>query len=327
MEYARDYATTSAAIAGLRDTTADTLSVEEQIVASLQTQIDAAADHAAQQIEALNHSVAGILQLDNSLLSVNSALGILDASILDLTSAQHALNNADQQFAAAQLREAQVQNSLTAELLAIQQEHQRQASIASLQEQLSAAVGELGAAPDVLRVVQEVARGGSWLRDHASYVRLNNGQTFSSRNGGPAEELAHAREQAQVAIASSRAAYAAWAQSQATTVEPLRQQIIDLGGVPQFANGGVHAGGWRVVGERGVELEYTGASHVVSNSDARSMLDNRDVVAAIKSLERRVGEMDRNNEQGQAQLAKFAKKSADIAQHNKDLAAMEASGA
>lgn len=40
-----------------------------------------------------------------------------------------------------------------------------------------------------------------------------------------------------------------------------------------FAGGGNHAGGLRFVGERGVELEATGASRILSNSDLRGMLN------------------------------------------------------
>lgn len=324
IEYARDFASTSAAIAHLRDNTADALSIEEQIVANLEQQLEAADNHAAEQIEALNHSVSAILKLDDSVLSVTTAIDALDASILDLTSAQVALDAADKQFAAAQLREAQIQNNLTAELLAISQENERQKKVEALQGKLEAAMAEVGSEPLLLKIIQEVARGGSLFKDHASYVRLNDGQTFSSKTGGSATELEHARRQAQSVISASQSAHAAWLLAQAETIDPLRQQIIDLGGVPQFAKGGSHAGGWRVVGERGWELEHTGPSRVVSNSDARNMLDNREVVRAIQSLEKRLDEMDRNNEQGQAQIAKFTKKSADIAQHNKTKAELEA---
>ncbi|MBT8169618.1 hypothetical protein [Falsiruegeria litorea] len=56
--------------------------------------------------------------------------------------------------------------------------------------------------------------------------------------------------------------------------------------VPGFAAGGEHAGGWRVVGERGWELEHTGASRVVNNSDATRMLDQRQVVDELQKLRR-----------------------------------------
>lgn len=40
----------------------------------------------------------------------------------------------------------------------------------------------------------------------------------------------------------------------------------------QFADGGTHKGGFRLVGERGPELEYTGPSRIFSNEDTRNML-------------------------------------------------------
>lgn len=72
-------------------------------------------------------------------------------------------------------------------------------------------------------------------------------------------------------------------------LERLRDQVRGLGGVPQFAAGGVHAGGWRVVGEKGWELENTGSSRVISNSDSKAMLDNRQVVGSVDSLARQIG--------------------------------------
>jgi len=56
-------------------------------------------------------------------------------------------------------------------------------------------------------------------------------------------------------------------------------------GVPGFDAGGAHEGGWRVVGENNWELEHTGPSRVISNSDSKRMLDNRQVVDAIKELQ------------------------------------------
>lgn len=43
-------------------------------------------------------------------------------------------------------------------------------------------------------------------------------------------------------------------------------------GLPTFANGGYHAGGWRMVGERGPELAFTGPEQIYSNSDTNRML-------------------------------------------------------
>ena len=51
-----------------------------------------------------------------------------------------------------------------------------------------------------------------------------------------------------------------------------RQIIISLGGVPAFAEGGMHSGGLRLVGENGPELEVTGPSRIFNASQTASML-------------------------------------------------------
>ncbi|SPJ27621.1 hypothetical protein [Falsiruegeria mediterranea] len=56
--------------------------------------------------------------------------------------------------------------------------------------------------------------------------------------------------------------------------------------VPGHAAGGAHQGGWRIVGETGWELEHTGPSRVISNSDASAMLDQRNVVSVLDLLRR-----------------------------------------
>jgi hypothetical protein len=74
----------------------------------------------------------------------------------------------------------------------------------------------------------------------------------------------------------------------------------ELGGrVPGFANGGNHAGGWRVVGERGPELEHTGPSRVYSNSASSDLFAGMQAeIADMKNtmavgLSRLIGETKR----------------------------------
>lgn len=43
-------------------------------------------------------------------------------------------------------------------------------------------------------------------------------------------------------------------------------------GIPGFADGGDHTGGWRIVGERGPELEYTGPSRIFDAPTTRQLL-------------------------------------------------------
>lgn len=71
-------------------------------------------------------------------------------------------------------------------------------------------------------------------------------------------------------------------------LERLREQVRGLGGIPQFAAGGAHAGGLRIVGERGWEIERTGGSRIHSHAESVAMLDNRFVVQSVDALARQV---------------------------------------
>jgi tape measure domain-containing protein len=75
-------------------------------------------------------------------------------------------------------------------------------------------------------------------------------------------------------------------------IRRLKQELdaIDaqIGNVPQFADGGVHMGGVRMVGERGPELEVTGPSRIYNSGDTMAMLSNAPVVAELRELRREV---------------------------------------
>ena len=63
--------------------------------------------------------------------------------------------------------------------------------------------------------------------------------------------------------------------------------------LPAFRNGGMHSGGWAMVGEGGPELAYMPPSRIYSNSDTRQMLDIKPLVERIKSLEGTVEQLGR----------------------------------
>lgn len=56
--------------------------------------------------------------------------------------------------------------------------------------------------------------------------------------------------------------------------------------IPGFASGGEHAGGWRMVGEAGRELEYTPPSRIFSNSQTNALMDNSGVEKRLEQLEK-----------------------------------------
>lgn len=89
------------------------------------------------------------------------------------------------------------------------------------------------------------------------------------------------------------------------------QAIADLGGtLPAFALGGQHAGGLRLVGENGPELEYTGPSTIMSNSNTRSLLNNDDVVAELRALREEVRNLRAENKAGDIAIERNTSKTA-----------------
>ena len=64
-------------------------------------------------------------------------------------------------------------------------------------------------------------------------------------------------------------------------MEYLRQQGYDG---PAFADGGMHSGGLRLVGENGPELEATGPSRIYNANQTATMLSGGDAAAQVSAL-------------------------------------------
>jgi hypothetical protein len=75
--------------------------------------------------------------------------------------------------------------------------------------------------------------------------------------------------------------YAGWANvTQSTILDWARSQ-----GLPAFAAGGFHAGGIRLVGENGPELEVTGPSRIYNAAQTRNLMSGSgEMVAEIRAL-------------------------------------------
>ena len=80
----------------------------------------------------------------------------------------------------------------------------------------------------------------------------------------------------------------------------------------QFALGGYHSGGVRLVGERGPELEATGPSRVYSANQTKRLMQNPDLVEAVKAMKQEITEL--RNEQRQLGINnnKYTKRTYDL---------------
>ncbi len=99
----------------------------------------------------------------------------------------------------------------------------------------------------------------------------------------------------------------------AAASEAYRQYLLQKYGAwsgPSFAGGGYHAGGLRLVGERGPELEFTGPSHILSASDTATLLSGGGLATAVAQLSREVSELRAEARTAQAAIAANTAKSA-----------------
>lgn len=67
---------------------------------------------------------------------------------------------------------------------------------------------------------------------------------------------------------------------------------VALPQIPQFADGGAHAGGWRVVGESGPELEFTGPSRIYSNTQSKGLFDIAPIIQELRALNQRMAMLE-----------------------------------
>lgn len=70
-----------------------------------------------------------------------------------------------------------------------------------------------------------------------------------------------------------------------STLFEYRRAVRLAGGVPKFAGGGNHAGGWRIVGDGGgPELEYTGPSQILSTAQSQALFDDSGIRADLAAM-------------------------------------------
>lgn len=119
---------------------------------------------------------------------------------------------------------------------------------------------------------------------------LPNGQFDTSLNG----PITRGRYQGlPIGMTEGDAGGINWVDGYGNAVDPYAeaQRRMDLRkalGIPGFASGGAHSGGWRMVGESGPELEYTPPSRIYSNGDSRKMLDFDALASEVRELRKDV---------------------------------------
>ena len=280
IDYARDFGRTSIIIdeakkvAQVQLTAGEkqVLLLEEQIVAS-EANRDAQLDALDQQYQMMVDQYNALLGIDTSVKSVGEAIGTLRSAIESLASAQAA------SLAAANAAKA------------------------------AAAVGSGGSSAGVQSASAAGAKVLEKLGQSGIATRASDGAQFKRINIRGSDQLLEVAKSLGIQTSGQTGAQLSQAISNAGN---LGVNVDNATRAKQFAMGGYHTGGLRMVGERGPELEATGPSRIFSHNQTSGMFRDPDLKEAVNELRREVSGLRGEQRQMQATNAKYVKRNYDI---------------
>ena len=280
IDYARDFARTSITleeakkVAQVQLTAGEkqVLLLEEQIVAS-EANRDAQLDALDQQYQTMVDQYNALLGIDTSVKSVGEAIGTLRSAIESLASAQAA------SLAAANAAKA------------------------------AAAVGTGGSSAGVQSASAAGAKVLEQLGQSGVATRASDGAQFKRINIRGSDQLLEVAKSLGIQTSGQTGAQLSQAISNAGN---LGVNVDNATRAKQFAMGGYHTGGLRMVGERGPELEATGPSRIFSHNQTSGMFRDPDLKEAVNELRREVSGLRGEQRQMQATNAKYVKRNYDI---------------
>ncbi len=231
--------------------------------------------------ELVERAVAGNENLTSALLN-RMAAGISVAGVPSMVSGLNSIGSLIGRIVSVQ----------EASLAAAEAEAARQAALTNAQRELEATALAQGSAIEQVsaasaEILSLASRFGVYLNSKAGPVQLSQTAKFGVNDQGLFDAQYN---QISYSGSSSKArnfknefygegglygqtyGRAAELKALAEQLQAQRQAVIDLGGIPQFARGGRHFGGLRIVGENGPELEYTGASQIYNARQTRDLL-------------------------------------------------------
>ena len=277
VDYQRDFADQSNLVRDLENTAKFQLSTDEQTLLELQDQADVAQTRHQEQLDALDAQLDKAQQQIDVMKGVDTSVKSVEQAIADLGVAIQAAMSAQQAAkAAANVKLGTGTNNGMAGVI------QANAAGQKILEQ----IGQSGVA-----------------------IRASDQAKFQKIQIRGAEQLLEVANQLGVKTSGKTGAEIQQAISNAGN---LGVNMDNATRAKEFALGGYFAGGLRMVGERGPELEMTGPSRIMSNNDTRKMLQNPDLVEAVKAMKQEISEL--RNEQRQLGINnnKYTKRTYDL---------------
>jgi len=282
VDYAREFGQTSAVLRDSKEVAEIQLSAAEQAVLVLEQQIETANTNHDATLAKLDERYAqaereynALLGIDDSVKSVEGALGDLSTAMREMAAAQAAAKSA----------------------------------AAAASKGFGGGAGNGNASSGV----RAASSGGQAVLDKLGQSGVAN----RASDGAMFKRILIKNSQQLLSVAGDLGVKTAG--KTGAQIQQLISNAANLGvGMDtntralQFATGGSFGGGLRMVGERGPELEATGASRIFSNKDTAKMFKNPELVEEIKSLRSEVAGLRSDTRQMQASNSKYVKRNYEI---------------
>jgi guanyl-specific ribonuclease Sa len=274
VDYARDFARTSITLEEAKKVAQVQLTADEKQVLLLEEQIVSAEANRDAQLDALDQQYQMMVDQYNALLGI-------DTSVKSVSDAIATLGSAISGLAAAQAA--------------------------------AKAAAAAGAGSNAAQGVQGASAAGEKLLDQLGQSgiaeRASDGAKFQKVDIRGTQQLLDVARDLGV-------------KTSGRTGAEIQKAIANAGNIgvnmdnstraKQFAMGGYHTGGIRMVGERGPELEATGPSRIFSHNQTASMFRDPDLKDAVRSLKEEVSGLRTEQRQIQMDISKYTRRSYDI---------------
>ena len=326
-DYARDFAITSNVIKESRELALATLTADEKAVVALEEQIDQNEDSRLLQVSNLEAN----LNTEGAVLSVKEAVQAVSDAQSTYTQVKANHDSLISQFPELGDKVLTVEQALK-EVLAAQSTHDQvkanHAELISQFPQLNQSVLSIkDAISNLASAISQQASASSAASAAAAAASAAADATASDKSFS--EKFGTGTKHGNFDLASigsasqlMQAAASLGVQTSGQTGAQIQQSLANASGMAvsmgssiraqQFAMGGYHTGGLRMVGERGPELEATGPSRIFSNNQTASMFRDPDLKEAVNELRREVSGLRGEQRQMQATNAKYVKRNYDI---------------
>ncbi len=278
VDYQRDFLDTSLLIRDLEKNAAINLTTDEKILKSALEEADNARERYEEEIELLEEQLQNARDQIDVLNGIDKSVQTVEQAIAKLEVAVLAAIDAN--------------------------------AAADAAKKLADAAGSGGAAGANVQQANQAGQGViNQLGLAGNYARASDGAVFQKVNIQGANQL--------LDVAGSLGI-----QTSGLSGAEIQQAISNTGNLAvsmdnitrdmQFAKGGYFGGGVRLVGERGPELEMTGASRIMSNRDTRKMLQNPELLLAVKEMRQEISDLRSEQRQLGINNNKYTKRTYDL---------------